>query len=238
MSELEGGYMHDDTQSTPKKKITEENPLTPLTIRQVLECEPQKDEYFKLYNHEVSLVKIVGKVVEISEELPNSHIIVEDKTGMIEVGFYNSKLKQDITVNQYVRIFGKMRCFKGKFSINGYDISRVTDFNEVAFHQLKVVQNYCFLNGLTSSNATQAKKKINFDDETVDDLEITELSPLGENIMKIVRKCKEKIGIHQDKIFELLGDSNSTEDITAEIIQLHESGYIGSEVQGYLQAAN
>ena len=85
-----------DTQSTPKKKVTEEHGLTSLTIKQVLESEPGKDEYFKLYNHELSLIKIVGRVVEKSEELPNPHLVVEDKTGMIQVGFYNTKIKEDV----------------------------------------------------------------------------------------------------------------------------------------------
>jgi hypothetical protein len=36
-------------------------------------------------------------VTAISQENPNAHIVIEDKTGMIQVGYYNVKLKDDIT---------------------------------------------------------------------------------------------------------------------------------------------
>jgi hypothetical protein len=127
----------------------------------------------------------------------------------------------------YVRVFGKLRLFKEKFSVQSYDISRIYNFNAVTFHHLKVVKYFCHYNLQNS----KAKKKLELGDEmdVVDDLEDSELSSLEQRILDIIKKTKESYGPSLEKLENLLSDNFSNESISQAVVDLYDKGKIISE---------
>jgi hypothetical protein len=91
---------------------------------------------------------------------------------------------------------------------------------------LKVVKYFCHYNLQNS----KAKKKLELgDDMNVDDLEESELTPLEQRILEIIKKTKESYGPSLEKLENLLSDNFSSESIAQAVVDLYDKGKIISE---------
>jgi replication factor A2 len=153
----QGGYFanspHDGSPNTdqqPQKRSGAGNQsLTPVTIKQLNSAtQAHTDDVFKVDNHELNQVTIVGQILTITNLATNVNFQVDDGTGKIEVRIWlDSEDKNDFQAQQkaewregiYVRIVGNLRSFHQKRSVVAFRITPIKDFNEITYHFLETI---------------------------------------------------------------------------------------------------
>jgi hypothetical protein len=142
------------------KKSYQDESLRPVTIKQIIEAEeayPGAD--FKIDGHAVTQVTFVGQVRDVNPQATNVTYKIDDGTGTIEVKKWIDADKRDdelmegggaantggLDVNQYVRIWGRMRPFNNKRHVVAHFLRKVEDFNEVNYHLLETTYVHLYL---------------------------------------------------------------------------------------------
>ncbi|KAL4235996.1 DNA-directed RNA polymerase I subunit rpa2 [Mactra antiquata] len=157
------GFMSPGGFGTPKEEKKSRQKLqsvVPVTVAEIINAS-QVDENFYAGDIQIHQVKIVGLVVAVKEDATRYDYEIDDLTGPpIEVRHYvdnDENLPSEERIpsmreNTYVRAFGTLRSFNGKKSINAYNVSAVTDMNELTYHMLEVIHSHASLT--TQSNDT------------------------------------------------------------------------------------
>ncbi|KAF3767405.1 replication protein A, subunit RPA32 [Cryphonectria parasitica EP155] len=117
--------------------------LRPVTIKQLLDLEeayPGAD--FQIDGHQITQVTIVGQVRSINPQPTNITYRLDDGTGTIDVKKWVDADKQEdadpkYELDQYVRVWGRLKSFNGKRHIGAHFIRGVDNYNEVTYHQLE-----------------------------------------------------------------------------------------------------
>eukprot|EP00270_Netrium_digitus_P004676 TRINITY_DN1595_c0_g3_i2.p1 TRINITY_DN1595_c0_g3~~TRINITY_DN1595_c0_g3_i2.p1 ORF type:complete len:316 (+),score=67.26 TRINITY_DN1595_c0_g3_i2:278-1225(+) len=139
--------------------------LLPVTIRQLAlaSASASGDDGFVIDGAEGSNVTVVGKVLRRSIQSTDMSFTLDDFTGRIEIKRWidgdNPQEEEEIAAAEegsYVRVFGHLRSFNGKRNIVAFSIRRVTDFNELTFHQLECVFVHCLHNKDKIKNSSTA----------------------------------------------------------------------------------
>jgi replication factor A2 len=119
-----------------------------VTIKQILDADvPFQDAEFKIDGTEVAQVTFVGMVRNVSPQTTNVTFRLDDGTGVIEVKHWIDADKQAddggdsianrFPLDQYVRVWGRLKSFNNKRHVGAHIIKPVTDFNEVNYHLLE-----------------------------------------------------------------------------------------------------
>ncbi|KAJ2908166.1 Replication factor A protein 2, partial [Coemansia aciculifera] len=133
--------------------------LRPVTIKQLVEVPaPSGDMPITIDGAEVKNVTFVGVVRSVLLQPINVIYSIEDGTGKIDVrvwiggsdnsgdmgdddqgGMSNQMADPNITVGKYVRVYGELRFFNGKRSLNSHKVRLVTDHNEITYHGMEAI---------------------------------------------------------------------------------------------------
>lgn len=99
-------------------------------------------------NQQLHHVKIVGLVLGMQEFSTNVTYQIEDGSGRIDVKVWIDKDGTDAFAaekrrmcqeNTMVRVIGSLREYEGKRHVLAYDLSPITEFNEVTHHFLETI---------------------------------------------------------------------------------------------------
>jgi len=158
-----GGYQDDNAgasqSDSPKKSwAPEQKAIRPVTVRQLYDA-LEADDRFKLDNKELNQVSLVARI-ENMEDTPTHHnLTVRDTSGQILVRFYHvpedaqgggngfgggGKGRHDWRSGVYVRVYGSIRSFHKNRHVVAFHIRLVSDFNEITYHALEVIQVHLF----------------------------------------------------------------------------------------------
>jgi len=125
--------------------------LRPVTIRQIIEASQEHgDAEFVIDGSVPTQLTFVAQVVNAVAGATNINFRVIDGTGSMEVRqWLESKEEGDELVASFpdmcwVRILGNLKSFNGKKHVTAARIFRVTDYNEIFFHQLEALQAHLF----------------------------------------------------------------------------------------------
>jgi replication factor A2 len=110
----------------------------------------------------VTQVTIVGQVRSINPQTTNVTYRVDDGTGVIDVKKWvdpehPEEATPQFALDQYVRVYGRIKAFNDKNHVGAHFIRPVDDFNEVNYHLLEATYVHMLLtrgaNGATSGHA-------------------------------------------------------------------------------------
>ncbi|KAG0366342.1 replication factor A protein 2 [Gamsiella multidivaricata] len=119
--------------------------LRPVTIKQLITAtQTQADGDFKIDGHDLGQITFIAVVRSINRQSTQDTYSVEDGTGAIDVKRFRAEDEDPAELNSvvegtYVRIFGLLRQFNQRFSINSHTIRPIQDMNEITYHNLEVI---------------------------------------------------------------------------------------------------
>ncbi|KAL1902600.1 Replication factor A protein 2 [Sporothrix stenoceras] len=122
-----------------------EDSLRPVTIKQLLETEeayPGAPE-FTIDGAAITQLTIVGQVGAVNPQPTNVTYRIDDGTGSIDVKkWVDADKSEDETeapfaLDQYVRVFGRLKLFNQKRFVAAHFLRAVDDYNEVSYHALE-----------------------------------------------------------------------------------------------------
>ncbi|CAK7199953.1 Replication factor A protein 2 [Sporothrix eucalyptigena] len=122
-----------------------EDSLRPLTIKQLVETEeayPGAPE-FLIDGAAITQLTIVGQVRAVNAQPTNVTYRIEDGTGSIDVKKWVDADKSEdeseppFALDQYVRVFGRLKLFNQKRYVAAHFVRAVDDYNEVSYHALE-----------------------------------------------------------------------------------------------------
>ncbi|ELT90082.1 hypothetical protein CAPTEDRAFT_218725 [Capitella teleta] len=137
---------------TLKEPKTRAQNVIPVTVAQVLAAQQNGDNLIwdEIELHQVSILGIVRSVNENPTRL---EYFIDDLTArplevrqFVDADENAPEDKTDIArENQYVQVFGTIRDFQGKRSINAFKILQVADANTITTHLLEVIHAHLAL---------------------------------------------------------------------------------------------
>ncbi|GBF88306.1 replication factor A2 [Raphidocelis subcapitata] len=133
-----------------------EQTLRAVTVRQLVAAAASnpKDTELVVDGHDLANVTLLGKVVSVSERGGNLDLRVDDGTGTMEATAYLENPDDPNAVAQkiaelrpgtYVRVYGSVKGYEGRWTINAFAVRVVHDYNEVTYHFLQVVFQHLHL---------------------------------------------------------------------------------------------
>ncbi|KAJ0090028.1 hypothetical protein Patl1_14257 [Pistacia atlantica] len=128
-----GGFMPSQATAAPDhtfslSKNRNVRTLLPLTVKQLNEISSNDESTTTIDGVDVSTVTIVGKVCDIQDKEPQFTFLIDDGTGQIECSRWAHERLEFNEVNQisqgmYVRVYGHLRSFQNKRTLNAYSMS-------------------------------------------------------------------------------------------------------------------
>jgi len=152
----EGGFLapggksgFSPTGETPRKGKGRNQPLVPLTIKQILAASQSGDEdEFTLDGRNFAQVTLVGQILSITQNPAFYNYTLDDGTGQIDVRCWidqedptNPQTQRLAVLEQgmYVRVVGSLRAFGERKNVVAFRLIALLDFNELTFHFLEVI---------------------------------------------------------------------------------------------------
>lgn len=114
-----------------------------MTIKQLLDLEEAyPGAEFLIDGHPITQVTIVGQVRAVTPQQTNITYRLDDGTGTIDVKKWVDTDRPEEAVpkyalDQYVRVWGRLKSFNNKRHIGAHFIRGVDNFNEVNYHQME-----------------------------------------------------------------------------------------------------
>jgi hypothetical protein len=136
-------------------------------------------------------------------------------------------------------MFGNLRQWEGKTSIVVSKLRPVTDFNEVIFHNLEIIQAYYHFNKKAPKG--NLSKKLDFNDDIGDDLggfNEGNLTSLQQAVMELLKKSKSSVGVPLNDINSSLGDRFAFDEIQNAVISLFEEGLVFSVKENHFKVTS
>ncbi|ELU18419.1 hypothetical protein CAPTEDRAFT_104212, partial [Capitella teleta] len=166
--------------------------VIPVTVAQVLAAQQNGDNLIwdEIELHQVSILGIVRSVNENPTRL---EYFIDDLTArplevrqFVDADENAPEDKTDIArENQYVQVFGTIRDFQGKRSINAFKILQVADANTITTHLLEVI------------HAHLALKKAKIAGQYINNINMCSLFGYAnsQRVHNVIRACSEDQGM-------------------------------------------
>ncbi|CAI5728206.1 unnamed protein product [Peronospora destructor] len=153
-----GGFMSSQptaSQSTPSKRSGGlVQSILPVSIKQLqtLGTTSMDDDALRLDGQEVSTVRLVGLLTNLTPHSTSLRFQLDDGSGSFECHYFITGDESDISEGEmsrlregsYVRVVGKFRTFQGKASLSCFNVTMVEDMNELTYHLLEVIYVHCY----------------------------------------------------------------------------------------------
>ncbi|KAF9977095.1 replication factor A protein 2 [Actinomortierella ambigua] len=216
---MQGGASEGDMSSAPGPKKTQHS-LRPVTIKQLLKVsETHADGDFKLDGQDLSQIKLVAAVRNVSKQTTLTTFKLEDGTGTIDAKLFSSADEADIEPlaqivdGVYVRVIGQLKSYRERnYFINLFNsqsIQVVRDPNEITTHNLEVIYAHVATTrpkmhaGQQDVSMSQAEPykapQVPSGAAMTDDF-------ISNKALDILIECPDrKIGYHKNEILKLLG---------------------------------
>ncbi|KAI8064574.1 hypothetical protein BC940DRAFT_348485 [Gongronella butleri] len=211
------GYLP-ESGDNQQKRTRSDNTIRPITIKQLDMIELQNENNFYLDGAQVYMVTFVGVVRQISPHSTNIAYRLEDGTGQTEVRYWTEQQDgageestSDIQLNTYVRVYGRLRAFNGKITVQSTAVRTIEDPNETTFHFLEAILSHASLQGKSGESM---------------DVTMTDVSSnsINETVYRLISSAEEENGMHIDQVFKSLGNQYSESAIKEAIDFLSNEG--------------
>jgi replication factor A2 len=142
--DISGGFGGAEEKKSSEKKSRDKQSLLPVTVKQLLSAMSSEDGY-KVDDVALTTLKLVGTLVAPQEHSTNLNFKLNDGSGTIEckqwiekdAGAF-SKLRS-LREGLLVRVVGNLREYEGRTHVLVFDVTPISDWNELTYHILDVV---------------------------------------------------------------------------------------------------
>jgi len=252
---LPGGYMNSPRSSpratgsptnSPRKGAKAKNqPLTPVTIRQLLDAPITGGDTneFVVDGFAVSNVSIVGQILSAEELSTTLNYVIDDGTATIDVRIWTDKDGNDYirkqspswTKGRYVIVIGTVHQFKNIRSIVSSRLVLVEDSNEIIFHHLEALQSHLIRNKggnisfsnsnstSTTSNSSSSSKAVK---PTPPQRADSGMNDLQTSLVHLIRQGDPKIGASMAELCASLSGLATEEEVKDAVKSLLDEGTI------------
>ena len=126
------------TSETGQNHTVSEQGIMPVTIKLVREGVSHGSENgkWKVNERIAHIIKIIGKVIQKTENTTALDFYVDDFTGTIRVKYNNSN-DFDVSIDDYVCIAGNIQSEKLNPYINAHQVSLVQNLNQIPYQMLQ-----------------------------------------------------------------------------------------------------
>merc|ERR1740121_659646 len=117
----------------------DERKLSQVTIKQIIRAPPpQPEEPLVIDGQEISQLQMVAQIVSIDCQSSHTTYKISDMTGTLDAKQWNDT-NQDMEASgvgqgTWVSIFGRINVYQGRCSINVFQVTPITDFNDITLH--------------------------------------------------------------------------------------------------------
>ncbi|KAG6623363.1 Replication protein A 32 kDa subunit [Phytophthora cinnamomi] len=152
-----GGFMSiqpSGSQATPTKRSGGAQSILPVSIKQLqtLGSASGDDDALRLDGQELSTVRIVGLLTNLTPHSTSLRFQLDDGSGAFDCQYFVTADDPDASEGEmnrlregsYVRVVGKLRSFQGKASLSCFNVAPVEDMNELTHHLLEVIYVHCY----------------------------------------------------------------------------------------------
>ena len=142
-------------QHMENEQYRERGGLIPVTASIIAKAQVTKEETIEFYNLPISDIKIAGFVIAYKESDHSVKIKIWDRSGTVEVNFFNKLEGQDNSglsgfyfngVGTPVEIFGTLKVYKNEKNIQGAKLL-ISTANKVLYHRAQVCHAWAYLTG-------------------------------------------------------------------------------------------
>eukprot|EP01006_Ploeotia_vitrea_P034377 TRINITY_DN65744_c9_g1_i1.p2 TRINITY_DN65744_c9_g1~~TRINITY_DN65744_c9_g1_i1.p2 ORF type:complete len:253 (-),score=168.89 TRINITY_DN65744_c9_g1_i1:140-898(-) len=127
--------------------------MRPICVRQLVNAEADSDNRVIIDGKPATQVRLVGLVMSAQVENTYMGWELDDGTGVLRLRMYNddqgNPKRPDIAAGMYVRVIGNAAKYMSNKSKSSslivFDVRPITDFNEVTYHLLEIVQTHLLL---------------------------------------------------------------------------------------------
>uniref|UniRef100_A0A060TCN6 ARAD1D40040p n=1 Tax=Blastobotrys adeninivorans TaxID=409370 RepID=A0A060TCN6_BLAAD len=231
----QGGYTAD--QQGTQTRGPDEYSITPVTIRQVLIAEREKqpnEEKLRVDGRITGTITLVAAVRNISSQGSNLTVHIEDGTGAIDIRKWKDPSESsdemenkddmipNVKVGDYVRAAVNPKLNGGALSLTVLSIHPVKDFNQVLYHQLDALASHLY----TKRGPPPERPGASTGGRAQDDmLFVAGENPTNDVQAKIMRALENNPdGLHIDAITSMLRLDRS--QVQTEIQNLSDVGKI------------
>ncbi|KCV73363.1 hypothetical protein H696_00902 [Fonticula alba] len=154
-----GGGFGQQRPSDAPRGILGHNSVLPVTIKQLVDIDVSKmvdsDGSMQIDGQTIHILSIIGVIRAVRETTTTVTYLVEDSTGSIDMrkwldrdaGDGDAAIEEQapsLPEGTYVHVYGNLRVFDKRKSINISHIRPVTDFNEVTYHLLETIHGHLY----------------------------------------------------------------------------------------------
>ncbi|KAI1776905.1 replication protein A, subunit RPA32 [Hypoxylon cercidicola] len=163
-----GGFFGGSQSGSQAAKPVNDESLRPVTVKQIIDAkQAYGNDGFRIDEVDVTQVTFVGMVRNINLQTTNITYKIDDGTGIMEVKQWLDPDKDGeaggggasaFALEQYVRVWGRLKSFGNKRHVGAHVIKPVPDFNEVNYHLLEATYVHLFFTkgGLAVGNGGNA----------------------------------------------------------------------------------
>lgn len=249
-----GGFMSSQpsgSQSTPNKRGSGVQNILPVSVKQLQSLNAGDDE-LRLDGQEVSTLRLVGLVTNLTPQSTSVRFQLDDASGAIDCQYFvnadEDDSEADLSEGSYARVVGKLRSFQGKTSLSCFSVATLQDMNELTHHLLEVIYIHCYNtkgplhNGkadvaMTSFNTpTKAVNQWNqsatggFGNGVDDGMMDSNFSQEQKAILDVLATCTSNRGLKIDQIFNDLRGQISEPQLRSALNYLMNEGHVYSTI--------
>lgn len=153
-----GGYMEHTSPSAAGGALSSQSPagekkariptITSLSLYQLKNAAPSREDLFSVDNKDLGQVIVIGVIRHVDVRATKHTYTLEDHTGTVEVVHWteDDTAQSDIREGMYVRVVGHIKAHNNKNTLNAFKIHQIEDVNEITCHLLEVI--YTHLNAV------------------------------------------------------------------------------------------
>lgn len=152
-----GGYLPSPAGESPTQqkfsaRSSDQQSITPTTLRMLWTAEHGTDEVFRIDGHPLVQVTFIGKVVSV-DDTNNTNLAykIDDGTGSMDVKFWletddtgAARNKEVLPTGSYVRVYGHLRNWQNSLNVVAFRILPIPDSNEITYHFLEVIRVHLY----------------------------------------------------------------------------------------------
>ncbi|KAG5362404.1 Replication protein A 32 kDa subunit B [Yarrowia sp. C11] len=162
--EFEGGFTF-DSQGGSQKSATAGN-VIPVTLKQLVDAFTNSPPAGALQIDSVTTqhVALCAKIVALDIKPTFFMLTLDDGTGSADVRMFRKGTEDDeskeLTVKEgeYITCVAALKSFNNKWQVNTSNVSAVTDFNHVIFHQMQSLQTHLRATGVKPNGGADGVK--------------------------------------------------------------------------------
>ncbi|KAK9213396.1 hypothetical protein WN943_002784 [Citrus x changshan-huyou] len=174
-----GGFMPSQATTVPDpsssfSKNRNARTLLPMTVKQLSELSSNDESSASIDGADVNTITVVGIVCDMQDKEPQFIFLIDDGTGRIECSRWAHEQMEFNEVNQisklinsarlilsvtrkgmYVRVYGHLKAFQDKRSLNAYSLRPIIDFNEITSHFVECIYVQLYNTRLRGGSSNQ-----------------------------------------------------------------------------------